>query len=750
MRPPPLLLGVTLLFWGWQIGLTSVGAIMAILVESAVLVKARWDLSDEDFERVWTLCSLLVIAMLLFAFTNNEGLNALGQLAQDPDQNAQRRVSLAGARTASNLLRWLPMAFFPFLIAQTYSTRSAIPLAAISHILQRRWKLARQRGQTLPQGRGFNVGYPYFCMTLLAASFHPAEDNSYFWGFCVLLGWALWVLRSRRYPPVAWVGIILVAGVAGYFGQRGIAQTQRYLESFNARWLARFMRRSEDPFQSRTAIGRIGRIKNSDAIAIRLTSHSPGFVPDYLREATYRLYSRQTWSAGSSRDDFVPVTEVPPSVTNAAFWPLVADKLTMASVEIACYLDGSENGIASGMLPLPTGSARLERLPAYGLKMNSAGCVLAQGPGLVIFDAAYGPGKTFDSAPGTNTRRANARDSDERRVEGSVGPPVIEEGEVREGRRPRRFIPNEDLDVPPGEADAIALVINEMHLTANMPLKTILARVDAFFSANFTYSLWQGPERPSRDVSPLAKFLLTNRSGHCEYFATATVLMLRQLGIPARYATGFSVSEASGEDYVVRYSDAHAWALVWDQDHSTWIDFDTTPGIWRDIERKTTGTWRAIADFWGRFKFELAKFRYGQSGVRKYLLWIVVPGLILLLYQIVSRRGRRKPQSRKEDEAFFANLPGLDSDFYRLESQLAERGLVRGEAEPLRNWLRRVLATPEFSNLREPLQELLRLHYQHRFDPLGLNTSEREMLRRETGRCLDLLANTHPAATSPA
>ena len=57
---------------------------------------------------------------------------------------------------------------------------------------------------------------------------------------------------------------------------------------------------------------------------------------------------------------------------------------------------------------------------------------------------------------------------------------------------------------------------------------------------------------------------------------------------------------------------------------------DTTPGSWREVERNARGPWRAIADFWGRIKFELAKFRYGQSGVRKYLLWIVVPGLVLI------------------------------------------------------------------------------------------------------------------------
>lgn len=65
-------------------------------------------------------------------------------------------------------------------------------------------------------------------------------------------------------------------------------------------------------------------------------------------------------------------------------------------------------------------------------------------------------------------------------------------------------------------------------------------------------------------TTPLSTFLLKNRSGHCEYFATATTLLLREVGIPARYAIGFSVSEFSPleNQFIVRGRDSHAWTLV--------------------------------------------------------------------------------------------------------------------------------------------------------------------------------------------
>ena len=178
-----------------------------------------------------------------------------------------------------------------------------------------------------------------------------------------LLAWALWALRSRRYSLGVWVAIVVVAGVAGYFGQRGITQAQRYFVAFNAQWIARFMRRADDPFKAAPPSGASGRSKTLTRSRSACKPHTPRDVPVYLREATYRVYGRQTWFAGSSKDDFTAVNEVPPSPTNRAHWPLVLGKSSGSVVNIACYLDGSDNGVTAGLLPLPSGAARLEKSP---------------------------------------------------------------------------------------------------------------------------------------------------------------------------------------------------------------------------------------------------------------------------------------------------------------------------------------------------------------------------------------------------
>jgi hypothetical protein len=68
----------------------------------------------------------------------------------------------------------------------------------------------------------------------------------------------------------------------------------------------------------------------------------------------------------------------------------------------------------------------------------------------------------------------------------------------------------------------------------------------------------------------------------------ATVL-LRAAGIPARYATGYSVQEGSEieQRYVVRASHAHAWVLAWVD--GRWREVDTTPAVWAQADAPATG-----------------------------------------------------------------------------------------------------------------------------------------------------------------
>jgi protein-glutamine gamma-glutamyltransferase len=701
MKTPPFLLGATLLFWGWQTEFLAVGAIMAVVLEGSRWTKTRWDMADEDFNRIWSFSTLLILGAGIFALGSNTGPAGFGGLLSGPAIAVGTKVGLTGERTATALLRWLPMLLFPFVAAQAFSTAGTSPLAAVSIIMRLRRRRERKAGRPAPPGPRVDVLFPYFIVCLFAASIHTNRfDETFFWGQCILLAWALWPLRSRRFRVAVWSLLLVLAVGIGYVSQNGLGYLEQRLIVKGAQWMARFGRFRTDPSQRATALGQIGRLKLSGKIVVRVVPSGGAPPPTYLREASYQEFRQATWYAGGNRNKFESVSHI---ATNDNTWILLPDKTNHATVNLTCYLPGAakDSGYPAGLLPLPAGSGRLENLNAYLLHQNKTGAVLAEGPGLIVFDAFYGPGATIDSPP--NIRW--------------------------------------DYLVYTNERPALDQVIAEMKLTGTNQARTLQA-VQGFFQGQFTYTTWLGPEkRPGTNTTPVGQFLLNSRSGHCEYFATATVLLLRRLGIPARYAVGYAVHETARHGYVVRDRDAHAWCLVWDPEARTWMDFDTTPASWMAEESKRANFMQQISDLWSWTELQIARFRWGREEWRRYFLWTLVPVLTLLLYQILFRRGRKRHR-RKPSAADAARMswPGLDSEFYQLEKQLAVRGVTRQSSEPLSDWLARALAEPALNDLRTPLQELLQLHYRYRFDPHGLDEAERQMLERDAKACLKQLA----------
>ena len=684
-----MLIGAALLFWGWQTDFLIAGAVMAVILESARFVKARWELSNADFSRIWTFCSLLFLATGAYAFTASNGPANVGGWFSTGGFSPRSTVGSISTKTAVLLIRWLPMAFFLFIAAQAFSDREGIPLETISLILRRRWKKALKSGQPAPSSRTVNVTYPYFIACLFAASSHPAaESSSFFWGLCGMLAWAFWSQRSHRFGSAVWAGTMALAILLGYGGQHGLVRLKQAVDQYNPQWLGGTSKAGFDPLESRTEIGQVGRIKTSSQIVIRLETPDGSSPPDYLREAGYRTYKSAVWYAGNSKDDFATVPEEP---INSGKWPLLRGKADSESVNIACYLPGGK-----GLLPLPASSGHLEQLAAFEIQKNGVGAVRAEGPGLVIFNARYGPGATIDQPPDTN----------------------------------------EDIAVPDREKAALDQVISELHLDGQNR-DQMLQTIGHYFGTKFSYSLWQElPSVKDTNSTALSRFLLKSRSGHCEYFATATVLLLRELGIPARYNVGYAVHETSGNKYVVRQNDAHAWCRVWNAQKRDWEDFDTTPGTWVAMERQQRSAFQFLADGWSRIMFEFSKFRWGQSHLRQYILWALVPILALLLFQIVFRSGKRRKAEGLKGATNDVIRHGLDSEFYQLESALAKRGLIRHSSEPASVWLRRMAQGSELSEFKEFLLPLIRLHYRYRFDPQGLNEVDREVLRGEAQNCL--------------
>jgi hypothetical protein len=93
---------------------------------------------------------------------------------------------------------------------------------------------------------------------------------------------------------------------------------------------------------------------------------------------------------------------------------------------------------------------------------------------------------------------------------------------------------------------------------------------------------------PPEGVEPIDWFLFDYRVGFCNYYASAEVVLLRSLGIPARLAVGYASGTYDEETgvYVVRAADAHAWPEVFFPGYG-WVEFEPTTSL-PDLERPDT------------------------------------------------------------------------------------------------------------------------------------------------------------------
>jgi hypothetical protein len=98
--------------------------------------------------------------------------------------------------------------------------------------------------------------------------------------------------------------------------------------------------------------------------------------------------------------------------------------------------------------------------------------------------------------------------------------------------------------------------------------------ITQYLRSNITYS--STVESPPAGQDMLDWFLFDSKKGFCNYYASAEVILLRSLGIPARMVVGFAQGEFTSPDlYVVRQQDEHAWPEVYFPG-TGWVEFEPT------------------------------------------------------------------------------------------------------------------------------------------------------------------------------
>lgn len=130
------------------------------------------------------------------------------------------------------------------------------------------------------------------------------------------------------------------------------------------------------------------------------------------------------------------------------------------------------------------------------------------------------------------------------------------------------------LQLPDDLPTSITDLADQITLGIENPYDQAAAITD-WLRANIEYSQVLPGVPPGKD--PIEWMLFTQKQAFCNYYATAEVLMLRHLGIPARWTAGYAQGEYDPETriYQVRERDAHAWPEVFFPGYG-WVEFEPT------------------------------------------------------------------------------------------------------------------------------------------------------------------------------
>lgn len=250
-----------------------------------------------------------------------------------------------------------------------------------------------------------------------------------------------------------------------------------------------------------------------------------------------------------------------------------------------------------------------------------------------------------------------------------------------------------------------------------------------FFHDHFKYQMGISiPENEDR----LGYFLGSRPAAHCEYFATATVILLRLGGVPARYVTGFYVQEQNAIDnsWLARRKDAHAWVEAYDDETKQWVIVESTPSeglpapvvttLWEQRQLMVSHFFRKIHDHIARGNYRELIWFFVQP-----LIWLsALTGLVWWTsYWLQRERVKQKPVIDYEVEM----AQELIQERRLMDQELIRLGFPRLAGETLTVFARRIEEVSYLTNSRQ-LADWYRVYTVCRFRP-GYAVKELERLR---------------------
>ncbi|EKD39012.1 MAG: transglutaminase protein [uncultured bacterium] len=513
----------------------------------------------------------------------------------------------------------------------------------------------------------------YIAICVFAAATANSRSLWFYPVLGLILAWFLWLNRGRSFSPLLFILLLGGSLGLGYAASVGMEIAQRQvLERSRHFWLGYYRERHSDPYKSHVNFGETGRLKESGEIIMRVDA-SPA-PPRLLREAGYSTFARGNWLG--NQEDFALLAPIDESSWNLMDPPHKEGKMIRVEYNLPRE---------KGLLPYPQGGYHMKSKTIFAMEKNKNGFVkVVDGVSIIFYDLWY------------HHEMQNKTDLP--------------------GAR--------NMSIPENERYALQEVIDQIDLSGLSDTEKIAA-VEGYFQKDFSYSLgFLGREEYD---TPLGNFLLKRKSGFCEYYATATALLLRFAGIPSRYVVGHAVIEKSRLEgkYVVRNRHAHAWAEAFVGQQ--WRVVDTTPAVWVEKDREQASIFAGLQDVFYLIRHKYRLFQIGTGTDKTLFFSIIVIVLTSFLVLRIYRRMKIEQAGRERDAVKIRSFARITSPFTPILEALRQSDIARGDNETFVDWAARLDLWNNFDRLE--FGNLYRLHLRMRYDPEGLSAGEFERLR---------------------
>lgn len=553
------------------------------------------------------------------------------------------------------ILELLPFVLFLLMLVQNYGVQNGIKTSALFISIRRLGEHASADILYVT-----NIGMPYVFICLISASSGNRFSNYFFGLSALIIVWLLSTKRSRRFSFITWLSIVTCTLFFAYLTQTGLTKLQSRSEAFFLALFEQYGWKSIDPERTSTSIGSLGRLKLSDRIVFRVKTDKPSPFPLYYREASYSTYEYGTWRNPKTEFDIIRKTD------NKNEWVFNKPLTDTEKVNVAIYLQAQ-----SAIIPVPDDINSLAGKDLIQVETNPYGSTRIEArEGWINYKLGMSTADYTEAAP-----------------------------------------TDRDQTIPLHYHEDFRKIATELDLYTKTP-EEIIEAVKQYFKENFYYSITQNQRFTKGRF--LTEFLFQDKKGHCEYFATATALLLRQAGIPARYTIGYSVQEYSNWQgmYLVRARHAHSWTKYYL--NGKWHNLDTTPAIWAPMEAADRTILEPLMDLfsWLRYKTTGGDAESGTDENQDWMLWLLIPLILYMTWRFYAKQ--RVEQSDNENKLHYSvKRFGLDSPLFPLLETLEQTADKRKSGETLLNWIARILPEGKAAHYFD----LIKLHNRYRFDP---------------------------------